>query len=79
VKETVFFSGTIMGEGQRMECKVRAMKTPLGPSIPPEFTDYRIMDSYLTNRLPDGDNYELLVNGRLIGLRRNAGRFLGRP
>jgi hypothetical protein len=79
VKEMVISSGTIVGENQQVECKVRATKTTLGgdPSIPPEFSDYRIMDSDVTDRLPDGD-YELLVNGQRIRLRRNGGRFLGR-
>jgi hypothetical protein len=40
------FSGTIVGQGQQVECKVRATKVMLGgdPSVPAEFTDYRIMD-----------------------------------
>jgi hypothetical protein len=39
------FSGTIVGQAQQVECKVRATKVMLAgdPSVPAEFTDYRIM------------------------------------
>jgi hypothetical protein len=78
VQETVIFGGTIVGEHhQRAECKVRATKTTLDGD-PPIFSDYRIMDSDVTDRLLDG-NYELLANGERTRFRRNAGRFLSRP
>jgi len=47
---------SIIGEGQRVECKVRATKTTFDKD-PPVFSDYRIVDSDATDRLPDG-NYE---------------------
>ena len=44
------FSGTIVGQAQQVECKVRATKVMLAgdPSVPAEFNDYRIMDSGAT-------------------------------
>jgi hypothetical protein len=77
VQETAIFSGTIVGERQRVYCKVRATKTMLDRD-PPVFSDYRLMDSDATDRLPDGD-YELMANGDRTRFRRNAGRFLSRP
>jgi len=77
VQETVIFSGTIIGEGQRVECEVRATKTTLDGD-PPVFSGYRIMESDLTDGLPDG-NYELLVNRERTRFSRGAGRFLSRP
>ena len=76
VQETIIFSGTIIGEGQRVECEVRATKTTLDGD-PPVFSNYRIMESDLTDRLPDG-NYELLVNRERTRFSRDAGRFLSR-
>ena len=77
MQETVIFSGTIIGEGQRVECEVRATKTTLDGD-PPLFSGYRIMESDVTDRLPDG-NYELLVNRERTRFSRDAGRFLSRP
>ena len=79
VKQTVFFSGIIVGIGQRCECEIQATKTTLGglPPFPPAFSDYRIMDSEATRRLPDGD-YEVLANGERIKVLRKAGYFLAR-
>ena len=76
VQESLVFSGIIIGERQRMECKVRATKTTLDTD-PPAFSDYRVMDSDATDRLPDGD-YELWANGERTRFRRNSGRFLSR-
>jgi hypothetical protein len=72
------FSGTIVSEGQRVDCKVRATKTTFDgdPSIPPELSDYSVMESSATSKLPDGD-YEILTNGKAIKVRRKGGRFLG--
>jgi len=81
MKEIVVFSGLIVGEGKRVECKVRAAKTTLDGSsdVPPAFSEYRVMDSDLTDRLPDGNSYEIhLSNGECIPVRRSAGHFLGR-
>ena len=67
VKEKVFFSGIIVGNGQRVECEIQAKKSTLGgvsPS-PAAFSDYRVMDSEATKRLPDGD-YEVLANGERV-------------
>jgi len=77
VQETIIFNGTIIGEGQRVECEVRATKTTLDQD-PPVFSSYTIMESDLTDSLPDG-NYELLVNRERTRFRRDAGRFLSRP
>lgn len=79
MKETVFFSGTIVGEGHRVDCRVRATKTTLDfdPDAPPEFSDYDIMDSAATVKLPDGD-YEVLANGEKIRCKLARGRFLWR-
>jgi hypothetical protein len=77
VQATVIFDGIIIGERPRLECKVRATKTTLGGD-PPIFSDYRIVDSDATDRLPDG-NYDLLANGERTRLRRHSGRFLSRP
>jgi hypothetical protein len=77
VQETVIFSGTIVGERQRVHCKVQATKTTLDADSA-VFSDYRIMDSEATDRLPDG-GYELLANSESTRFRRNSGRFLSRP
>ena len=77
VQETISFSGTIIGEGQRVECEVRATKTTL-VGDPPLVSGYRIVESDETDRLPDG-NYELLVNRERTRFSRDAGRFLSRP
>ena len=77
MQETVIFSGTIIGEGQRVECKVQATKTTLDGD-PTLFSGYKIMESDLTDRLPDG-NYELLVNRERTRFSRDAGRFQSRP
>ena len=77
MQETIILSGTIIGEGQRVECEVRATKTTLDGD-PPLFSGYRIMESDVTDRLPDG-NYELLANGERIRFRRSDERFLSRP
>ena len=74
----VTLNGRIIGEGYILECKVRAVKTTLDedPYAPPAFSDYRVWNSDETDRLPDGE-YELLVNGQRILLRRQAWRFHG--
>jgi hypothetical protein len=79
VKETVFFSGIIVGKSQRIECEIQAKKSTLGgvSPFPPAFSDYRIMDSEATRRLPDGD-YEVLANGERIKVQRKSGYFLAR-
>jgi hypothetical protein len=77
VQETISFSGIIIGEGQRVECAVRAIKTTLDGD-PPLVSGYRIVESDLTDRLPDG-NYELLVNRERTRFRRDAGRFFSHP
>ena len=80
MQETVMFSGTIVCERQRVECKVRATKTTFDkdPSTRPVFSEYRIMESDATDGLPDGQ-YDLLANGERIRFSRDAGRFLSRP
>jgi len=77
MQETVTFSGTIIGEGQRLECEVRATKTTL-VGDPPVVSNYRIGESDATDGLPDGD-YELLVNRERTRFRRDRGRFVSRP
>jgi hypothetical protein len=78
-KETVFFSGIIVGHGQRVECEIQAKKSTLGgvSPYPAAFADYRVMDSEATRRLPDGD-YEVLANGERIKVQRKSGYFLAR-
>jgi len=80
VQETIIFSGTIIGEGQRVECKVRATKTLLDEDLSarPVFSGYTVMESDATDKLPDG-NYDLLANGERIRFRRSDERFLSRP
>jgi hypothetical protein len=77
VQETITFSGTIIGEGQRVECEVRVTKITVY-GFPSVFSAYRIMESDLTDQLPDG-NYDLLVNHERTRFSRDAGRFLSRP
>jgi hypothetical protein len=79
MQETVMFSGTIVCERQRVKCKVRATKTTFDkePSARPVFSDYRIMESDVTDGLPDGQ-YDLLANGERIRFSRDAGRFQSR-
>jgi len=78
VQETVIFTGIIIGERPRVECNVCATKTTFDRDPAAVFSDYRIMDSDATNRLPDGD-YKLFANGETTRFRRNNGRFLSRP
>lgn len=77
MQETVVFNGTIIGEGQRVECEVRATKTTL-IGYPAVISDYRILETDFTDRLPDG-SYDLLVNHERARFSRDAGRFLSRP
>ena len=76
MKETVFFTGTILGEGHSVDCKVRATKTTLDldPDAPPEFSGYDIVDSVATVKLPDG-HYEVWANGEKIRCKLDRGRF----
>ena len=80
MKETVFFDGIIVGEDHSVACTVRATKTTLDqdPDAPPEFSDYDIVDSVATVRLPDGDYEVLLANGYKIRCKLSRGRFLWR-
>ena len=79
VRETVFFRGIIVGNGQRVDCELQAKKSTLGgvPPSPAAFSDYRVMDSEATRRLPD-DDYEVLVNGERLKVQRKSGYFLAR-
>ena len=77
MQETVSFSGTIIGEGQRIACEVRATKTTL-VGDPPVISGYWIVESDITDGLPDG-NYELLVNRERSRFKRDVGRFVSRP
>ena len=77
MQETILFIGTIIGEGQRVECEVRATKTTLDGDQP-IVSGYMIVESDLTDRLPDG-NYELLVNREGTRFKRQAGRFFSHP
>jgi len=77
VQETVTFKGTIIGEGQRVGCEVRAIKTTLVEDAP-VVSGYWIVESDITDGLPDG-NYELLVDRERTRFRRDAGRFVSRP
>jgi hypothetical protein len=76
VQESILFTGIIIGDRQRLGCKVRATKTTLGTD-PVIFSDYRVIESDVTDRLPDGD-YELLANGERTRFKRDSGRFLSR-
>ena len=77
MQETITFRGTIIGEGQRLECEVRATKTTFDGD-PPLVSSYRIVESDVTDALPDGD-YDLLVNRERTRFRCDAGRFFSRP
>ena len=77
MQETVTFSGIIIGENQRVECEVRATKTTLDGD-PPSFSGYSIVESDVTDGLPDG-NYDLLVNHERTRFSRDGGRFQSRP
>jgi hypothetical protein len=77
MQQTVTFSGTIIGEGQRVECEVRATKTTFDGDRP-LVSGYGIVESDVTDTLPDGD-YDLLVNRERTRFRRDAGRFVSRP
>ena len=77
MQETVTFNGTIIGEGHRMECEVRAIKTTLVGDAP-VVSGYWIVESDATDGLPDG-TYELLVNRQRTRFRRDTGRFIARP
>jgi hypothetical protein len=51
---------------------------PSFPSATPAFSEYRIVESSLTGKLPDGV-YEMLVGDERISLKREHGRFFVRP
>jgi hypothetical protein len=76
VRETVFFTGIIVGENRRVYCTMRATRTTVDedPNAPPEFSDYDIVDSATTVMLPEGD-YEVLANGNTVRCKLNRGRF----
>jgi len=76
----VILNGIIIGNGHHIECEIRATKTNLDgfPSAAPAFSEYRIVESALTGKLPDGV-YEMLVGDERISLKREHGRFLVRP
>lgn len=76
----VILNGIIIGNGHHIECEIRATKTTLDgfPSASPEFSEYRIVESALTAKLPDGV-YEVLIGDERISLNREHGRFLARP
>ena len=65
-----------IGEGERVECKVRATKTlrDEDPSARPVFSGYTVMESAATDKLPVGD-YDLLTNGERIRFSRSDGGF----
>jgi hypothetical protein len=67
----------LSGEGQQVECEVRATKTTLDEDQP-IVSGYLIVESDLTDRLPDG-NYESLVNRERNRFKRDAGRLFSRP
>ena len=77
MQETITFRGTIIGEGHQLNCEVRATKTTLDRD-PPIISGYLIVESDLTDRLPDG-NYDLLVNRDRTRFKRDGGRFFSRP
>ena len=76
MQERVTFRGIIVGEGQRVDCDVRATKTTLDGD-PAIVCGYLIVESGLTDSLPDG-NYELLVNRERTRFKRDGGRFISR-
>ena len=77
MQETVIFAGIIIGAGRRMPCEVRATRTTLSGD-PPVVSGYWIVESDVTDTLPDGE-YELLVNRERARFSRDAGRFVSRP
>jgi hypothetical protein len=77
VKEMVVFSAVLVGAGHQVECTVRATKTTLDrDQSVAGFSDFSMMDSDLTDKLPDG-KYELLIHGARIQVRRATGHFVG--
>ena len=80
MEEILNLNGIIVGHGFHIECVIRVTKTTLDgyPSAPPAYSDYRIMDSALIDKLPD-DDYEILVGDERLPLRKVNGRFRERP
>lgn len=72
----VMLPGTLVGQGHEVNCQVSSIQTTLdgAPSIPPEYSDFSIMNSDATARLPEGD-YELLVRGERVSLRHKNGKY----
>jgi hypothetical protein len=68
---TNHFRGILRGEGHEATCTVSGKKVQY-PSIPSEvsFPDLTIQN--VSKRLPDG-NYELIVEGKTIPLKRKNG------
>lgn len=76
MRENVVLRGVIVGETVKVECLIRALKVTLeGSPVPPEHTDYSVVESPVTNRLPDG-NYTIHASGKTMQVRRKNGTFL---
>lgn len=73
----VILNGIIMGNRRHVECEIRATRTILDgfSSAPAAFSDFLVVESASTNKLPDGE-YEVLVGDERILLRRENGTFL---
>ena len=72
----VMLPGTLVGQGHEVNCQVSSIQTTRdgAPLIPPEYSDFSIMNSDATARLPEGD-HELLVRGERVSLRHKNGKY----
>ena len=77
MRERVILSGTIVGEGQKVDCDVEATKvTPdEDPYAPPTYVDFKVLHYRTTQPLPDGD-YDFRCEGCTAKMRRKGGAFL---
>lgn len=74
-RETVRLEGFLQGQGQQVRCHVQATRVshPTAPGVF-EYVRFDVLDEERLG-LPDGD-YDLLIDGRTIRLRRSDGFFL---
>jgi hypothetical protein len=65
-----------LGKTGRLNCEVRATKNTddADPSAPPVLSEIRVTESDAISKLPDGD-YQLLVDGKLVHVKREDGCF----
>ncbi len=77
-RESVLLPGILRGQGQEIECTVRATKVSLpgsgGLPVAVAFSQYSIQS--ISRKVPDG-RYKLSVNAEIIPMRLHNGLWFG--